>query len=112
VTDAAFGEIDVDELEVRLLAGVFLVDVRESDEYAAGHVRGAISVPLSELAQRVDECRDPRGGSTLLICQVGGRSARACGHLAGLGLDVANVAGGTSAWIMSGRDVIEGSSPR
>jgi rhodanese-related sulfurtransferase len=47
-----------------------------------------------------------------MICKVGGRSANACAHLAGLGFDVVNVSGGTMAWLMSGRDVVEGSQPR
>lgn len=112
MTEELFGEIDIDELDVRLAAGAFLVDVRETDEYLSGHVPGAVSVPLSELAQRAEECRDPRGNGTLMICKVGGRSASACAHLAGLGFEVTNVAGGTLAWIMSGRDAVEGSSPR
>ncbi len=112
MTEDLFREIDIDELDDRLAAGAFLVDVRETDEYLSGHVPGAVSVPLSELAQRVEECRDPRGTGTLMICKVGGRSASACGHLAGLGFEVTNVTGGTMAWIMSGRDVVEGSSPR
>lgn len=112
MTEELFGEIDVDVLEDRLAAGALLVDVRETDEYLSGHVPGAVSVPLSELVQRAEECRDPRGNGTLMICKVGGRSASACAHLAGLGFEVTNVAGGTMAWIMSGRDVVEGSSPR
>ena len=112
MTEELFGEIDVDVLEDRLAAGALLVDVRETDEYLSGHVPGAVSVPLSELVQRAEECRDPRGNGTLMICKVGGRSASACAHLAGLGFEVTNVAGGTVAWIMSGRDVVEGSSPR
>lgn len=93
MTEELFGEIDVDVLEDRLAAGALLVDVRETDEYLSGHVPGAVSVPLSELVQRAEECRDPRGNGTLMICKVGGRSASACAHLAGLGFEVTNVAG-------------------
>ncbi len=112
MSEGTFIEIDVDDLDERLTAGGFLVDVRETDEYLSGHVPGAISVPLSELSGRVDECRHPDGGTTIMICKVGGRSANACAHLAGLGFDVVNVSGGTMAWLMSGRDVVEGSQPR
>jgi len=112
VSEGTFIEIDVDELEDRLEAGCFLVDVREADEYVGGHVPGAVSVPLSELAGRTEECRNPDGGVTVMICKVGGRSANACAHLAGLGFDVVNVSGGTMAWMMSGRDVVEGVLPR
>lgn len=99
-------EIDVDDLAVRITEGATVVDVREADEYAAGHVPGAILVPLSELEARVDDIPDDR--PVLVICKSGGRSARACGYLAPLGRDVTNVAGGTMAWIDSGRAVVEG----
>ncbi|HOT79934.1 MAG TPA: rhodanese-like domain-containing protein [Microthrixaceae bacterium] len=99
-------EIDVDELAERLAEGVVVIDVREADEYDSGHVPGALFVPLSELEQRVDEV--PSGEPVLVICKSGGRSMRACNFLAPLGRDVTNIAGGTMAWIDSGRDVVTG----
>lgn len=99
-------EIDVDELAERLALGATVVDVREADEYEDGHVPGAILVPLSELEARVDDV--PSGQPVLVICKSGGRSARACAFLAPLGRDVTNVAGGTLAWIDSGREIVEG----
>lgn len=99
-------EIDVEELATRLAGGVAVVDVREHDEYVAGHVPGAALVPLSELTERVGEV--PSGEPVLVICRSGARSMRACEFLATQGFDVANVAGGTLAWIESGRDVVEG----
>ena len=89
-------EIDVEELAERLAEGVVVIDVREADEYDSGHVPGALFVPLSELEQRVDEV--PSGEPVL----------RACNYLAPLGRDVTNIAGGTMAWIDSGRDVVTG----
>lgn len=112
MSGSGFDEIDVDELEALLTGGAFVVDVRENDEYVDGHVPGAISVPLSTLIGRESECRDPSGGTTVMICKAGGRSANACAHLVSLGFHVVNVAGGTMAWIMSGRDVVGGSTPR
>jgi len=99
-------EIDVDELAERLAEGVVVIDVREADEYDSGHVPGALFVPLSGLEQRVDEV--PSGEPVLVICKSGGRSMRACNFLAPLGRDVTNIAGGTMAWIDSGRDVVTG----
>jgi rhodanese-related sulfurtransferase len=99
-------EIDVEELAERLAEGVVVIDVREADEYDSGHVPGALFVPLSELEQRVDEV--PSGEPVLVICKSGGRSMRACNFLAPLGRDVTNIAGGTMAWIDSGRDVVTG----
>ncbi|MFN8051286.1 MAG: rhodanese-like domain-containing protein [Acidimicrobiales bacterium] len=80
--------------------------MREADEYAEAHVPGAILVPLSELAQRTDDV--PSDRPVLVICKSGGRSARACEHLAATGRDVTNIAGGTMAWIASGREVVTG----
>jgi len=111
VNQDSFEEIDVDDLAERLGGGVLLIDVRETDEYVSGHVPGAVSIPLSELQTRVDECRDPRGEVSILICKAGGRSANACAYLTAHGLRVINVAGGTMAWMMSGRDVVEGTQP-
>lgn len=105
-----FDEISVEDLEQRLQAGARLIDVREPDEYGSGHVPGARLVPLGEVASRVAECVEG-GGRTYLICRSGARSANACQILADLGHDVVNVSGGTMAWIMSGRDVVEGNSP-
>ncbi|AXJ13056.1 rhodanese-like domain-containing protein [Streptococcus pluranimalium] len=73
-----------------------LIDVREVDEYQAGHVPGAQSLPLSELAERYTELDKSRPYH--LICHSGARSARACQFLAGQGYDVTNVEGGTIAW--------------
>lgn len=99
-------EIDVDELAERLALGATVVDVREVAEYEEAHVPGAILVPLSELEARVDEI--PGDEPVLVICRSGARSARACEFLAPLGRDVTNVAGGTLAWLDSGREIVEG----
>lgn len=103
-------EISVDELEPLLQAGVRLVDVREPHEYASGHVPGARSVPLGEVPLRVADCVGD-GGTTYLVCHSGARSTSACEHLKSLGHVVVNVTGGTMAWIISGREVVEGNSP-
>lgn len=110
----SISEITVDELSARLEAApidqVKVVDVREFDEYVAGHVPGAIFAPLSSLPEHVDAFDD--ANVTYVICQAGGRSMRACEYLAAMGKQVVNVAGGTGAWIASGRDVVAGDSPR
>lgn len=99
-------EITVDELADRLAEGAHLVDVREPIEFEEARVPGGLLVPLGEVPERVDDFRS--AGTTYVICRSGARSMRACEYLAGLGLDVANVAGGTLAWIASGRDVAAG----
>jgi rhodanese-related sulfurtransferase len=99
-------EIDVDELESRLAGGAELIDVRETNEYDEAHVPGAWLLPLSELSDRVDEV--PSDHPVLLICRSGARSMRAAESLAAQGRDVTNVAGGTLAWMASGRDIATG----
>lgn len=101
-------EIDVDELADRLPSDASLIDVRQPDEYEQAHVPGAVLVPLDELPERVGDLPD---GPLLVICRSGARSMKACEWLAPQGHDVANVAGGTLAWVDSGREVATGSDP-
>src|SRR5687768_17254629 len=105
----AIQEITVDELADLLADGARVVDVREPDEYESGHVPGAVHVPLGTVPDSVDAFRGE--GPTYVICKSGGRSMQACDFLDGQGVDVVNVAGGTMAWVMSGRDVVVGERP-
>jgi rhodanese-related sulfurtransferase len=99
----AISEISVDELAERLRAGSRLVDVREPVEFDEGHVPGAVHVPLATVPDHVEQFRGE--GPTLVICRSGGRSLQACEFLSDRGVEVVNVAGGTLAWQMSGREV-------
>jgi rhodanese-related sulfurtransferase len=102
-------EIEVAALAERVAEGALVVDVREPDEYAAGHVPGAELIPLATVPDNLDRFR--RDEPTYLICQGGGRSMRACELAAGEGYDVVNVTGGTGAWVASGLDVVTGDRP-
>ena len=83
--------------ELAGLVGVTIVDVREDDEFASGHAAGAINLPLSTFAEHFEEIS--KDAPVYVICQSGGRSARACDYLEGQGYDAINVEGGTSDWI-------------
>jgi rhodanese-related sulfurtransferase len=87
-----------------------VIDVREVDEFVSGHVPGAINIALSELVGREGECG--LGSTVYVICQAGGRSLRACGHLSTIpeldGTTFINVAGGTGMWIVEGHEVATG----
>ena len=109
----AIREITVEQLEHILAAGAHLVDVRETDEYEAGHVAGAVHVALGTVPDNVAAFRSADGadGPTFVICKSGGRSLRACELLAQQGVGAVNVAGGTMEWIVSGRAVVAGSQP-
>lgn len=73
-----------------------IIDVREVDEYKAGHIPNAQNLPLSNLQDRMNEL-DP-ASKYYLICQSGGRSGNACVFLGGHGYHVINILGGTVAW--------------
>lgn len=99
-------EIDIEDFVPAHAASARVIDVREVDEYEAGHVPGAVHVPLARVA---DELAAFAGeGSTFVVCQSGGRSMRACEIASSQGYDVVNVTGGTGAWIRSGHDVVVG----
>ena len=102
-------EIEVDELAGAAGAGARLIDVREPDEYTGGHVPGAVSIPLATVPDHLDEFRGDE--ATYVICQCGGRSRRAAEFVAEHGIDAVNVAGGTGAWVASGRDTSSGDRP-
>ncbi len=102
-------EVDVDELDVARTGGAAVIDVRQPDEYDSGHVPGARLIPLSEVGMRVGEF--PTEGPVYVICLSGVRSAKATEFLRTQGVDAMSVAGGTKAWVGSGRPVARGSSP-
>jgi rhodanese-related sulfurtransferase len=82
-------------------AGALLVDVREQDEWDAGHAPGALHLPLSELAERRDELRAaPR---VVMVCRSGSRSDLAASLLGSVGIDAENLAGGMHAWERAGQ---------
>lgn len=99
----AIDEITVDDLAALLDGGARLVDVREPDEWRSARVPGAELVPLATVPDHLDDF--PAGETTYVICRSGARSMRACEFVAAHGREVVNVAGGTLAWIESGRAV-------
>lgn len=74
-----------------------IVDVREKDEYARGHIPGAVNFPLSDLGS--DFTRLDKNTDYYLVCQSGGRSAMAAEFLSDQGFNVTNVMGGTGSWM-------------
>ncbi len=85
-----------------------LVDVREDDEWAAGHAEGALHVPMSDFAARSGEvtAKAADGGPVYVVCRSGGRSARVTQHLLQQGLDAVNVDGGMLEWEAAGRPLV------
>lgn len=102
-------QINIAEAARRHAAGTPVIDVREPDEYAEGHVPGAPLIPLGTLEDRVGEV--PSEGEVLVICKLGGRSNKAAEFLRSQGVDAVNIAGGTMAWIEAGERVVTGDEP-
>ncbi len=100
-------EINIEELAVVRANGV-LVDVREPEEYAEGHVPGAVPIPMSQLGNRMSEI--DKGRSVYVICASGNRSSAMTDLLRGAGFDAVSVAGGTCAWARSGRPLEGGNA--
>lgn len=81
-----------------------LIDVREPYEYAINRIPGSILIPLGQVPARMGEL--DRSKTTVVLCQVGARSARACTMLREKGFDRAiNLRGGIAEWIRSGGNV-------
>jgi rhodanese-related sulfurtransferase len=84
--------------------GLLILDVREDDEWRAGHVARSVHVPLMELGNRYGEL--PDAAQTLVVCRTGNRSAYATGFLIQQGIDAVNLAGGLVAWEAAGRPLV------
>lgn len=83
-----------------LPADALLLDVREDDEWAAGHASGALHIPLAQVPERLAELGE---GTVHVLCKSGGRSAQAVAWLNLNGVDAVNVDGGTTAWANAGK---------
>jgi rhodanese-related sulfurtransferase len=81
-------------------ASAVAVDVREPEEWAAGHVEGSLWIPLGELQARAGEL--PRDRPLVIVCRSGSRSAYAADALVAAGWDASNLAGGLHAWAAAG----------
>jgi len=92
--------------ELAKLNDAIVIDVREADEFAQVRAAGAVSIPMSQIIDRIDEL--PEDETIYLICAVGGRSGKVAEYLETRGLDVVNVDGGTYAWTDAGLPVEQG----
>ena len=91
--------------------GAFLLDVREEDEWTAGHAPGAVHVRLGELGARFGEL--PGDREIYVICRTGHRSAYVTQALGGAGLTAVNVADGMAGGAVAGRPMVseDGAEP-
>ena len=83
---------------------VVLVDVREPEEWAAGHAPEAVHIPLRELPDRWQSL--PLDGDVVVVCHLGGRSAQATAWLTQQGVACRNLTGGMVAYAAAGHAVV------
>jgi rhodanese-related sulfurtransferase len=84
-----------------------VIDVREQNEWDAGHAPGAIHIPMGDLPGRLGELPESDETEPLpIICRSGNRSGRAVAWLGQQGFDVVNVAGGMKQWAFAGKPVV------
>jgi rhodanese-related sulfurtransferase len=87
-----------------LTDAIVLIDVREPDEWAAGHAPGALHVPLGQIPDRFAEL--PHGEDVVVVCHLGGRSARATAWLLDQGYACRNLTGGMVAYAAAGHPLV------
>ena len=95
---------DVAHVPDPLPAELPVLDVREPHEWEAGHIDGAVHVPLGELSDRLGEV--PTARPLLVTCKAGGRSAKAVEFLTAQGYDAVNLDGGMLAWEQAARPMV------
>jgi rhodanese-related sulfurtransferase len=83
-----------------------ILDVRQPDEFRAGHIAGAKLIPLNELRQRMGEL--PKEQEILCVCRSGSRSGAAAGQLGSAGFNAVNLRGGMIGWQLAGYPVKKG----
>lgn len=94
-------ETDVTTLPAEIPDGVAVLDVREDDEWDAGHIEGATHIPMSDVPGRMAEL--PEAEQIIVVCRRGGRSARVTEFLVEHGVPAINLDGGMQSWAADGR---------
>jgi rhodanese-related sulfurtransferase len=98
-------EVTVDVARARAAEGAVVLDVREPDEWRAGHVEDSLWIPMREVGTRQHEIPDDR--PLVVICRSGARSGKIVTALVQAGYDAVNVGGGLKAWVAAGHPVVD-----
>lgn len=96
--------LTVSELRNRASTPALLVDVRYGSEFAAGHIPGAVNIPMDQIEARLDDLGHDL--PLVLICQSGKRARITAGLLAPCQRQIAVLEGGTKAWMEAGLPVV------
>lgn len=103
----AVDEITVDQAFQKYQSGIFLLDVREPDEWLDYHVPNTTHIPLGELESRLDEL--PQNQEIVVVCRSGNRSQEGRDILRNAGFSqVSSMAGGLKEWRASGYPIVNG----
>ena len=100
--------IDVATAREMWRLGDLVIDVRTPEEYAHGHIAGALNVPIATLPE-AERALPP--GPVITACSMGGRGGRAANLLALIGRTAYTIRGGTKAWQAAGLPVVTGPNP-
>ncbi|MBU3651706.1 MAG: sulfurtransferase [Limnohabitans sp.] len=107
-------ELPVDQAEVLMREADVVIDVREADEYAAGHIPGAMHASRGMLEFKLSASPDlsRRDLKVVLYCKTSGRAALAAASMKEMGyLNVTSISGGFDAWVAAGKPVAKPSQP-
>ena len=107
-------EVALDHAEQAIREADVLVDVREADEFAAGHLGGAVHISrgMLEFKFSANTALQPRDLNVVLYCKTSGRAALAAAALHEMGyLNVQSIAGGFDAWAAAGKPVAKPDTP-
>ena len=103
-------EVSMEHAEEAIRVADVLIDVREADEYALGHLPGAILMPrgLLEFKLSANAALSARDVKVVLYCKTSGRAALAAQTMQNMGyLNVTSIAGGFDAWAAAGKPVVK-----
>ena len=105
---ARIHEIDLQEAELAIREADVLIDVREPDEFAQGHIPGSLNIPrgLLEFKLSASPELEARDLKLVLYCKTSGRAALAAASLGEMGyLQVSSISGGIDAWTAAGKAI-------
>lgn len=107
-------EIGIDQAEAAIREADLLIDVREFDEFASGHLQGAVHMSrgMLEFKMSASPALAARDLKIVLYCKTSGRAALAAVQLKEMGyLNVRSIAGGIDAWIAAGKPTVKPALP-
>ncbi len=100
--------VDVKQAQIMSKEGALLLDVREPEEFSAGHAPNAKLIPLGQLSARLQDIATYKDKPIVVICRSGRRSGIAVGQLQSAGFtQVSNVQGGMQSWEKNGLEVVK-----